>query len=211
MMKKLDKSEIKFINEFLIKFEVKYIDVRLELIDHIATEFEEIQGHENLQVFLNSKRFFIKKFIDKRQKTIHWSYQGMLWKKFFEFFLKKNLFAVLILNSITIYLVSIYFDINHIKLMYLISISFPQIISIVIHYRHNNLFKKVQSAQPLLAIMALPSLFMHVPIIIGYNFFSNYYVLMFIWNFGFLLSLAGLIIFHHQKSKIINQYKRIIT
>ena len=38
---KLTREDIQFINHFLINRGIKYIDVRVELIDHLSSDFEE--------------------------------------------------------------------------------------------------------------------------------------------------------------------------
>lgn len=47
-MMKLSKTQIQYIEDYLIKNEVKYWDVRLELIDHIASAVEEKMSIQNV-------------------------------------------------------------------------------------------------------------------------------------------------------------------
>jgi hypothetical protein len=60
---KLSKENISQIDKALFKkFGVYYYDVRLEIVDHLASELEQMEGdfEENLPVFLNNKSDFIK-------------------------------------------------------------------------------------------------------------------------------------------------------
>ena len=60
---KLSKENISQIDKALFKkFGVYYYDVRLEIVDHLASEIEQMEGdfEEILPVFLNNKSDFIK-------------------------------------------------------------------------------------------------------------------------------------------------------
>ena len=60
---KLTKENISQIDKALFKkFGVYYYDVRLEIVDHLASEIEQMEGdfEEILPVFLNNKSDFIK-------------------------------------------------------------------------------------------------------------------------------------------------------
>ena len=83
---KLTKENIQFIDNYLKKRGVKYLDVRVELIDHLSTEFEDNSNYALLIDFLNTKEAFISEFQKKRHSKIHWSYQKQLWLEFFKGF-----------------------------------------------------------------------------------------------------------------------------
>ena len=61
-MAKLTKENIQFIDSYLKKKGVKYLDVRVELIDHLSTAFEENSNYGLLIDFLNTKEVFISEF-----------------------------------------------------------------------------------------------------------------------------------------------------
>jgi hypothetical protein len=109
---KLTKEEIKFIDDYLIKNEVKYWDVRLELLDHIVSAVEDkitndgisfnealLEVHHgfgnrihngytynldfNQALFIDDKGF--KKFTLKKQKEIGRKQRKAFWKTFLPF------------------------------------------------------------------------------------------------------------------------------
>ena len=113
---KLTKEEIKFIENYLIKNEVKYWDVRLELLDHIVSAVEDkitndgvsfnealLEVHHgfgnrihngytydldfNKALFIDNKGF--KKFTLKKQKELGRKYRKITWKH-----LKNKLFSI---------------------------------------------------------------------------------------------------------------------
>lgn len=65
-MQTLSKEDIQFIECFLLKLNIKFIDVRLELTDHLATEFEQESKYILLEDFLKTK---VRKNTKKKTTT----------------------------------------------------------------------------------------------------------------------------------------------
>merc|ERR1712173_502314 len=102
-MEKLSREEIQKIESFLLNLNIKFIDVRLELTDHLATEFEQNSEYVLLEDFLKTKVNFIKDFETKRQKSIHWSYQRLLLKQLSKFFYVPKLLFFNVLIFLIVY------------------------------------------------------------------------------------------------------------
>ncbi|MUU79043.1 hypothetical protein [Winogradskyella endarachnes] len=105
---KLTKQEIQFIDSYLIKNEVKFWDVRLELLDHIVSAVEDKMTNEGIsfnEALLDVHRGFgnqfieygvsknkifekglyqsnsgFKKFIRQKQKELGRKYRKIIWK-----------------------------------------------------------------------------------------------------------------------------------
>jgi hypothetical protein len=207
---KLTKEDIKLIDDFLIRNKVKFIDVRLELIDHLASEYEQESNYSLLEDYLNSKRVFIEDFIKKRQKAIHWSYQYQLWKRLSCFIYKPYyLLAAILIFIIVSFLIRNYGEKVGLG-TFTISIVLSQLGAIFGYMKFNKSFKKVQSAQPLLSIMSLPSLFLYglAPIkeyVLGNQIIFIGYVFV-----AILFNIAGFIEVLNQKKKVIKSYQSIL-
>jgi len=174
---KIESVDIQTINNYLVKQGVKYLDVRLELIDHLGCEFEANTSLVSIEDFLITKQYLIKTFADKRQRTLHWSYQRLLWKQFVLFFYKLKLIPISFLLCSTIHLIHVSPNADLIKRLFMTMIIIPHVITLIIYIKKQKIFKNVLSAQPLLSIMLLPSLFMHIPNIFSKGFlFEHYYV-----------------------------------
>jgi len=96
---KLNKNQIQFIEGFLQRNDVIYVDIRAEMIDHIATGVEEkmkvedIEFHDAFVSYVNSNR---KEIFSMNKKT--WQSTLSELKNYFRFFLKpKSLFAVVLI------------------------------------------------------------------------------------------------------------------
>ena len=93
---KLNKNQIQFIDGYLQRNDVIYVDIRAEMIDHIATGVEEkmkvedIEFHDAFVSYVNSNR---KEIFSMNKKT--WQSTLPELKNYFRFFLKpKSLFTV---------------------------------------------------------------------------------------------------------------------
>jgi len=74
---KLNEEQIKFIDKYLQKSDVIFVDVRAELIDHIASAVEEKMHSENLDFYDAFKDFMIQ---NKKEilKTKHYFFSAVL-------------------------------------------------------------------------------------------------------------------------------------
>ena len=102
---KLSKEQIRFIDNYLRKSEVFFVDTRMELTDHIATAVEEKMQTENLDFYDAFKNYMVvnKKELLKQSKT-SWSDMKKMAQTFFRAFLHPMVFILLLLA----YLISDY-------------------------------------------------------------------------------------------------------
>lgn len=206
---KLSQENIQFIDNYLIKLKVKFVDVRLELIDHLASDFEASNKEEQLVDYLKSKIDFIKDFEKKRQKTIHWSYQREMWRRLAMFFYKPNYLLFTIMFGFLVYWTQKLQPNKTVMLVLIISLSIIHFWALITGYSHHKTFKKLQMAQPLYSIMALPSLFLYTmgaakPLL------ENQYFFIAFWFLAILFNIAGAIELRNKKNRILEYSKTII-
>ena len=93
---KLSKEQIRFIDNYLRKSEVFFVDTRMELTDHIATAVEEKMQAENLDFYDAFKNYMVvnKKKLLKQNKT-SWSNLKKMAQTFFRAFLHPIVFILL--------------------------------------------------------------------------------------------------------------------
>lgn len=89
---KLTKEQIQFIDEFLQRNDVVYVDIRAEMTDHIATAVEERMQEEGLNFYEVFREYVIinKKELFRMNKGVWWfSFQEI--KKYFRFLAKPSI------------------------------------------------------------------------------------------------------------------------
>lgn len=134
-MMKLAKEEIRFIDTYLKKNKVIYVDIRQEMIDHIATAVEEKMVLEELSFYDAFKDFMLrnKKDIMKNNKQI-WSFSWEIIKQFLMFLAKPYMLflGLLLLLFFSFVNVNLYFKnhfaINHLFLFLILALCLFQLI-----------------------------------------------------------------------------------
>ena len=93
---KVSKQEIQFIDNYLQKHDVVFVDIRAEMVDHIAAAVEEKMTTEGIDFYDAFKSYMItnSKAILKNNKE-GWSYSLSQLKKFFFFLVKPQMLLVL--------------------------------------------------------------------------------------------------------------------
>ncbi|MEL0644306.1 hypothetical protein V6251_07925 [Olleya sp. Ti.3.14] len=206
---KLTKNQINQIDNYLIKLKVKYVDVRLELIDHLASDFEASNKNQQLEDYLKSKIDFIQDFEKKRQKTIHWSYQREMWRRLAMFFYKPNYLPFTIVFGFAVYWMQQFQPNKVFTLILIVSLSIIHFWALITGFSHLKTFKKLQMAQPLYSIMALPSLFLYT-MGAAKPWLENQYFFIAFWFLAILFNIAGGIELRNKKNKILEYSKTII-
>ena len=209
-MHKLSQENIRFIDEFSIRHRVKFIDVRIELIDHLASEYETEKQTEKLHAFLMRKRDFIKTFVKERQKKIHWTYQKKLLKEVAMFFYKPKHIVFTLLIGFLLYNIK-QLNIEKVTMWtFLISIITPLAVALYKQIRMSSKLKKIQSFQTVASIMSLPSLFLYMftPFESFMSSVSNLFY--FYWFIAIIFGCSGLIIFNRLLKKTISSYNKIM-
>ena len=210
-MKKLSRKEIQFIDQYLIKNEVKYLDIRAELLDHLATEFEEKSNHSLIEDYLMTKVNFIKDFAKKQQKAIHWSYQKQLWIQFAKFFYKPK-FVLLLFGLIGFgYILLQLFTLKRFSLISFFVLMILVLYPLFYQIKYSKAIKKVQSMQSLFVVTALPSVFLYAFNVIKDILFENPLLLIIYCAFSILLGISAVIIIENDRKKVLEKYSQLVS
>ncbi len=100
----LDKQKIKFIDNYLTKSGVDFLDIRMEMIDHVASAVEEKMQKENLDFYDAFKSYMLKNKNEllKTSGKYRWSLDKKLLLLIGKnLFLAKSLLLLFVLGVIT--------------------------------------------------------------------------------------------------------------
>ncbi len=190
---------------------INFIEIRIELIDHIASEFEESSDYVLLEDFLRTKGSFVKNFQKRIHNLKHWGYQKALFKRVLQFFITPQYILISLLIGSSIYLVSQLIGGRIQSYLFLITMLLAQVIHLYIYYKPKGMYKKIQSAQYILSIMALPSMFLYCAGILTSWLLEQPTYFMWYWFFALVFNVAGLLEVIECKRQIINQYQGLIN
>ncbi|WP_179375513.1 hypothetical protein [Winogradskyella wichelsiae] len=207
---RLEKEDIQFIDDFLIYKKIKHLDIRVELIDHLATEFEDSSAYVIIEDFLLSKVNFILEFDKKQKKTIHWSYQKLLWVQFAKFFYQLKFVVIFIALEIFGYIIFNLFSLKTFSFIWLTTLAILLLYPIYYQIRYSKALKKVQSMQSLFSITSLPSVFLYTFGVLKDYLFETPTVLVLYFSISLLLSLSAVIVIENNRRKIIEKYINLV-
>jgi len=207
---KLTKEDIKFIDDFLINKKIKHLDIRVELIDHLATEFEERSAYVFIEDFLLSKVNFILEFDKRQKKAIHWSYQKLLWVQLAKFFYQLKFVIIFIALEILVYTAFKLFSLKAFSFIWLATIAILMLYPIYYQIRDSKALKKVQSMQSLFTITSLPSVFLYAFGVLKDYLFETPIVLVLYFSVSLLLSLSAVIVIENNRRKIKEKYIQFV-
>lgn len=104
-MEKLTKEDIQFIDNYLLKFQVLYKDIRVEMIDHVASAVEE-RMQTNNEVFYDAFKAFMvenkKDLLQSQNKFIKQVRRSLFSDFLKELYSKQSLLALLVISPISI-------------------------------------------------------------------------------------------------------------
>lgn len=207
---KLTKEQIQFVDNYLQFLGVKFLDVRLELIDHLATEFETESQYVLLEDFLRTKGNFVRKFQKQWDRSKHWGHQKSLLKSVISYFISvKNIF-VLLMIGFTLYLSFINFGETVVKILFFVSLTVPQVIYFYLGYKPKGMHKKILSAKYMGSIMSLPSMFLYLLGLISPLLKENTIWFFIYWLIAIVFNIAGIQEVLKCKNQIIKNYSDLL-
>ena len=208
---KLTQEQIKYIDNYLQFIGVKFIDIRIELLDHLASSYENESSDISLEDFLRTKKGFVRNFEKQIHTNRHWGYQKALLKRVLKFLYSPKYLLVSTLSIITFLWLSSYQNANITRVVFLATLIVPQVLQFYIYNKPRGLDKKIQSFQYIFSIMSGPSIFLY--------FYSSsfewlletpiYFTLY--WFFAFIFNVSGIIEVIECKKQILSTYKNIIN
>ena len=103
----ITEKQLVFLDGFLLKrYPNISEDTRIELTDHLISDFEATSENGNLSQYLSNEVGFIKRFVFNRVNEHQKNYRKQTWKQFFRFFSDLKLIPITFLTIMLFYLLS---------------------------------------------------------------------------------------------------------
>ncbi|NNJ88189.1 MAG: hypothetical protein HKP53_02195 [Eudoraea sp.] len=211
----LDTKDIKNIDSWLQKKGIKYLDVRVELLDHLVTEYEAIDQYPDLQGFLEERLPWCKQVMKKKEKATHWSYQRILWTRFFQLLKKPMIVAFWALFLALVIAMKPVIEWKY-KFLFFV----PLLASVCAHLYfvlknsiRKEIFKNVVSAKYLGNIFSLPllSLYLLSPLLQLNKMLVFTVPFLFLYvMFGTTIYIAAILVFLEKRKVVLNNYDKFL-
>lgn len=211
---KLTKSQILFIENYLIDQGVKYWDVRVELIDHVATKLEENDSLELTRTFLIKEfgtAISLDKIVEVKRKTLLKKFQKLGLIEIKGVFISSKKISLFIL-LLTFYSIA-FFELSgsNLKWFILSLYAFPLLSLLFFGIRYN--LKKQKSIQVESAKYFMLSLVIAAQTLLQVNQFDKigwFKLFMFIFTIlYFLIFYGGVIVFNRTRKEYDSYLKEL--
>ena len=167
----LNKEEIQFIDNYLDQAGMRYIDMRLEWVDHIATSIEaEIEKEESLSFYdafkafmVRHKKEILKTYEDQKQKV-----GNAVLLRFGKGFLKLDVLLIIVMLMVILSGVEVLPFINGYQ-------EYLMLVPIVIALVYAALYLKGSKVSDTRGLLVLSTMSIH-----GFYYYSNPYVFFFV-------------------------------
>jgi hypothetical protein len=203
---KLTKEQIAYIDNYLKFLNIKSADIRIEILDHLASEIES-EDHCEIGKYIKSKNSFIREFSKKRENSIHWSYQKQLWLKYFGFFHKLKIAPITLFSIGTFYVSLNYFNNKTILGLSIILVAIVIFYGLIVNLINTKKIKALVSFKYLGNVLSIPQLFIcTLPIVKDYIIVNPILITIYV-SLALGLSVAAVILIKEKKNLILKRFE----
>jgi hypothetical protein len=210
-------KQLAFLEGFIDK---KYSNIneetRIELIDHLISDFEATTENGNLSQYLSNELEFIRRFMSARVKILGVNYTRNVWQEYWSFFTDFKKVPITLFTFLMIYFLSNNLNSKWVWLSFFFSVFgvygyslFAQTKNIPKEVRKlpevQLLGKGITMGIPYLMCMVIPFSEIRILLLESSLLFSLY------WFFAFSLCIAAVIVLNTNKKEILEKYKYLLN
>ena len=212
----ITEKQLAFLEDFLKR---KYPNIsdetRIELIDHLISDFESTTKNGNLSQYLSNELEFIRKFIGNRIYQYKKSYDKGVWLKYLSFFKNIKLLPITILSYFIIYFL---IEVLNTKLLWLSF--FFSVFGVYGYSIFTTIFtsKKITKLKEIQFLgkgfgLGIPYFMVIIPLAIDNkeSFFENSFAFSIYWFFALSLSIASILVLNERKKIILEKNKHLLN
>lgn len=210
----ITEKQLTFLEDFLSrKYSGISDDVKIELIDHLISDFEATTENGNLSQHLSNELGFIRRFVFTERKKFKSNYSKETWLKFIGFFAYLQFLPYSLLVIITFYFLSENLSNKTLYLVLLISQTIIFAISVFFGMINKKEFRKLDEVQFLGSDIWLPFLLVSIISVEEIKDFILSYSLCFTVYASFIIifGLTAFIVVRKNKIQILEKYKHLLN
>lgn len=188
-------------------------ETRIELTDHLISDFEATTKNGNLSQYLTNELGFIRKFVFDAANRHQKKYGKETWKQFFSFFTDLKLLSYTLLIVVIFFLLSENLNNKWLWVSLLISQSIIFILSIFFGVINKKKLRKLDEVKYLGADIWLTYLLVQLPPIFDFDSFimSNSFLFTIYASFTIIYGFAAYMIIREKRKIILEKYKHLLN
>jgi len=212
----ITQKQLAFLEDFLDrKYPQANEEVRVELIDHLVSDFEATIDNGNLSQYLSNELGFIRKFTDNRISLIKVDYDKKVWKQYFNFFTKIKILPLTVATFIIFYFLSENLNNKVLWGCFFFSVFGVYGYSLFVSIIKPKELRKLKEVQFLGTGLGfgIPYVMIMIPFFANSTdlLFENSFLFTIYWFFAFSLNVAALIVMLKHKKIILEKYKHLLN
>ena len=210
-------NQIGFLNNFLFKRYPNISDeTRVELVDHLISDFEATTTNGNLSQYLSNEMEFIKNFISAKVKLLNANYNRDVWQEYLSFYSDIKKLPITLFIFFVIYFLTETLNNKFVWLSFFLSVFGIYGYSLIAQTKNiPKVIRKLPEVQLLGKgiTMGIPYLMCMVIFIdeLRVVLLESSILFSFYWFFAFSLSIAAIIVLHKRKKIITKKYQYLLN
>ena len=206
-------KQLAFLDRFLKKYNFGSEDDKIELKDHIISDFET-NGNGNLSQYLSEELGFINKFIGSKLQVIHKTYRRKTIDEAIGFFTSIKKLPITVAVFLTIYFLTINLNGKTLIILFYVSVlSFFTYSQFFLNIKKKDR-KKLDRIEYLGQEMWLPYIMLVFPLHIAtttdFDFINSVFFSVY-WFVAIAYSVAAIIVMKKEKIIIYEKYKHLLN
>ncbi len=213
----ITQKQLTFLEDYLKrKYPSITEETRIELTDHLVSDFEATTKNGNLSQYLSNEIEFIRRFMRTRVKLLGANYTRYVWLEYASFFTSLKKVPITLFIFFIIYLLSVNLSDKFVWLSFFFSVFAVYGYSLFVQEKSMpKHIRKLPEVQALgkgitMGIPYLMAMIFLIPIdksiLFEHRFFFTLY-----WFFAFSLSIASIIVLLQKKKVILKKYKHLLN
>lgn len=210
----ITEKQMLFLNSYLLrKYPGITEEIRIELTDHLISDFEATTKNGNLSEYLSNELVFIRKFVFDSANRHQKKYGKETWRQFLDFFMNLKLLPIVFSLMFIFYLLANNLNNKWLWVVFIMIQSLIMLASVFFGMIHNKKLRKLDEVKYLGADIWLSYLLVQFPIAFGFdNFIVSYDILFSIYaSFTLIHAMAAYMVIKEKRNIIIEKYQHLLN
>ena len=210
----ITEKQLTFLEDYLKRKYPSITDeTRIELTDHLVSDFEATTGNGNLSQYLSNELGFIRKFVFNSANRHQKKYGKETWKQFFSFFIETKLLPITLLVFVLFYFLAENLNDKWLWGSFTIIQGLIFIVSIFFGMINKKKLRKLDEVKYLGSDIWLPYVMVQLPSGLSFDNFimSNNFLFTIYASFTVIYGFAAYVVIREKRKIILEKYKHLLN
>ncbi len=212
----ITEKQLVFLEDYLLrKYPSISDETRIELTDHLISDFEATTENGNLSQYLSNELEFVRTFVGNKMISIQKNYNKEIRLKYLSFFINVKFLPFTIFGFIAIYFLVLYLNDTFLWLSFFFSVFGIYGYSLLVTTFKSKKIRKLEEVKFLGTGfgIGIPYLMVLFPLILEDKklLFENTLLFTLYWFLALSLSIASVLVLNEKRKIILEKYKHLLN